>query len=112
MLFFLSAVLMAKGQNADIQRPAGAALPASVQAAGPVFSWVVVPSVNGTWGYEVLRESKLLIRQKSVPGLSGNEGFKTRADAEKVARLVIFKLENGIMPPTVTIDEMTKIKVL
>jgi hypothetical protein len=57
-------------------------------------------------------EKRLLIHQPSIPGLRGNEGFKTKANAENVAKLVIEKLKKGEMPPTVTIDEMKKLKVL
>ena len=44
--------------------------------------------------------------------MPGNEGFKTKADAEKVAQLVIDKIRKGEMPPTVTIKEMKKLKVI
>ena len=43
--------------------------------------------------------------------MPGNEGFKTKADASKVAQLVIGKIKKGEMPPTVTIEEMQKLKV-
>jgi hypothetical protein len=53
-----------------------------------------------------------MIHQPSAPGLPGNEGFKTKADAEKVAKLVIDKIKKGEMPPSVTKEEMEKLKVL
>lgn len=44
--------------------------------------------------------------------MRGNVNFKTKADAEKVAKLVIDKIKKGEMPPTVTIEELQKLKVI
>jgi hypothetical protein len=60
----------------------------------------------------VYAEGRLMIHQTSAPGLPGNEGFKTKADAEKVALLVIDKIEKGEMPPTISIEEMKKLNVI
>ena len=53
-----------------------------------------------------------MIRQASVPAMPGNEGFKTKAGAKKVAQLVIKKIQKGEMLPTVEIEEMKKIKAI
>lgn len=76
------------------------------------YTYFIIPSVNKTWGYNIFMEKRLLIHQASVPGLPGNEGFKTKVDAGKVARLVIEKIQKGEMPPSVTIEELKKLKVL
>jgi hypothetical protein len=76
------------------------------------YTYKIIPSINNTWCYDIYKNSKMLIHQTNIPGLPGNEGFKKKSDAEKVARLVIKKLENGEMPPSVTVDEMNKLKVL
>ena len=60
----------------------------------------------------VYADGKLLIHQTSIPALPGNEGFKTKQDAEKVVLLVIDKIKRGEMPPTVTIEELKKLKVI
>jgi hypothetical protein len=71
----------------------------------------IISSEGGTYGYEIYTGGKLLIRQANIPGMSGNKGFKRKADAEKVAKLVVEKLDKGIMPPTVEKAEMEKLKV-
>ena len=76
------------------------------------WSFVLIPSVKQTWGYDIYRNNKLLIHQLSIPSVAGNEGFKRKLDAEKVAKLVIEKLKKGEMPPTITSDDLTKLKVL
>ena len=68
--------------------------------------------MDKTYGYDIYADSKLMIHQNSIPGLPGTEGFKTKAYAEKVAQLVISKIKKGEMPPTVTTEEMKKLKVI
>ncbi len=55
---------------------------------------------------------RLFIHQQSVPGLPGNEGFKTKEAASKVATLVVSKIQKGEMPPSITLDEMKKLKAI
>ncbi|KAA9325990.1 DUF4907 domain-containing protein [Adhaeribacter soli] len=86
------------------------AFPEATPAAA--FSFQVMPSEGGTFGYEILKDGRPLIRQTSVPGLAGNKGFKTKDQAEKVAGLVIKKLKNGEMPPTITMEELKELNVL
>jgi hypothetical protein len=76
------------------------------------FSFKTIKSVNNTWGYDIYKGDKLYIHQASIPGLSGNDGFKSKTDAEKVAQLVIGKLKKGEMPPSVSKDELGMLKVL
>jgi hypothetical protein len=76
------------------------------------YTYIIISSENKTWGYDIYMGKRLFIHPPCVPGLPGNEGFKTKADAEKVGRLVIEKIKKGEMPPTVTIEEMKKIKVI
>ena len=54
----------------------------------------------------------MMIHQPSAPGLPGNEGFKSKEKASKVAELVISKIKNGEMPPSITMDEMKKLGAL
>jgi hypothetical protein len=76
------------------------------------FTYTIIPAVNNTWCYDINMEERLFIHQPSVPGLPGNEGFKTKEDAEKVAKLVIEKIKKGEMPPSVTLEEMKELKVI
>lgn len=71
----------------------------------------IISSEAGTFGYEIYSGGRLLIRQANIPGMSGNKGFKRKVDAEKVAKLVLEKLDKGMMPPTVEKAEMEKLKV-
>ena len=75
------------------------------------YSIKLVPAEAGTFGYEIYSNKKLLIKQINIPGQSGMKGFKRKADAQKVANLVVQKLAQGIMPPTVEKAEMDKLHV-
>jgi hypothetical protein len=53
----------------------------------------------------------LFIHQPVIPCIAGNKGFKTKADAKKIAVLVIQKIRNKIIPPSVSVTEMKKLGV-
>jgi hypothetical protein len=76
------------------------------------LTWKIIDAPNHTYGYDVLADGRLIIHQKSIPAMPGNEGFRTQANASKVAQLVTGKIKKGEMPPTVTIEEMKKLKVI
>jgi hypothetical protein len=65
-----------------------------------------------TWGYDVFKNEKLLIHQPGIPALAGFKGFSSKEKAKKTAGLVIKKIEQGEMPPTVTQEELKKLNVL
>ena len=73
---------------------------------------VIIPSVNRTFGYDIYVRGAVLVHQPSRPGLPGNTAFATEKDAMKVAELIIKKIRNNEMPPTVTIEELRELGVL
>lgn len=76
------------------------------------LTYTIIPAASNTWCYDIYIEGRMFIHQPSAPGLPGNDGFKTKTDAKKVAQLVIKKIRKGEMPPSVTSKEMKKLKVL
>jgi hypothetical protein len=72
----------------------------------------IIPSVNRTYGYDILLYGRPLVHQPNIPGLPGNEGFTTQARAKTVAEFVLKKIRNNEMPPTVTIEDLNKMDVL
>ena len=96
----------AAGKNPELQFPAAA------QFANSKLTSKIIPAANETWCYDILADGRTMIHQPSVPGLPGNEGFKTRAAAQKVADLVIQKIKNGEMPPSITKAAMQQIGAL
>ena len=80
--------------------------PAPDSQQGAALTYRIIDAPNGTFGYNILSDGKLLIHQTNLPGQPGNEGCKTKADAEKLADYVIEKIKKGEMPPTVTPEEL------
>ena len=71
----------------------------------------VIKAPGNTYGYEILINGKVIIRQQNIPGRPGINGFKERTHAEKIARLVLEKLRMGITPPTIEENELYKLNV-
>lgn len=76
------------------------------------LTYKIIEATDKTFCYDIFADNKIIIHQPSIPGIPGNKGFETKADAEKVAKLVISKMKKGEIPPTVTVDEMKKLNVI
>jgi hypothetical protein len=76
------------------------------------LTYKVIDAPKQTYGYDVFADGRLMIHQTSAPALPGNQGFKTKEDATKVALLVIEKVKKGEMPPTISIDDMKQLSVI
>jgi hypothetical protein len=113
-LLFLLTVFTVSALNAQSNPDQGqkAANPQKGAGKDATYSYTIIPAAEKTWGYDVYRDKHLLIHQPVIPGLPGNKGFKKKSDAEKVAKLVIEKIRKGQMPPTVTTEEMKKLKAI
>ena len=106
-------ILFAQAPSAPAQSDGSAAkFPAASAYARTKLSYKVIDALKHTYGYDVFADGRLMIHQPSAPALPGNEGFKTKEDASKVALLVIDKIKKGEMPPTISIGEMKQLKVI
>ena len=83
----------------------------TAKASVSTLGFTIIPSAGNTFGYDVLDNKKKMIHQPSVPGIPGNKGFAKRADAEKVAKLVMNKIRDNQMPPTVSKHELDSLKI-
>jgi hypothetical protein len=73
----------------------------------PVYQSNVFHTSMG-WGYEILVNDRVFIRQESIPVLPGHQGFPLKTQAEATARLIINKMKRH-QPPTVTTFEIRQI---
>jgi hypothetical protein len=64
------------------------------------------------WGYDIKVEGEVLIHQPSIPAKEGLTGFASKAKAKRAAKLVTHKMSCGIMPPSVTKEELDSLNVL
>ncbi|MBO9702605.1 MAG: DUF4907 domain-containing protein [Sporocytophaga sp.] len=72
----------------------------------------LIPGNNNTWGYDIFMGDKLVIHQSVIPGMAGNNGFKNKASAQKVAEAVMHKMRNGEVPPSISKEELKRMNVL
>ena len=87
-----------------------ATFPSASQFANSNFSYKIISATEKTFGYDILADGKLMIHQPTIPGMPGNKGFKSEAAAQKIAVLVIDKIKNGEMPPTVSVEEVKAVE--
>jgi hypothetical protein len=81
-------------------------------ASKEVYTVMSVQNSDQTWGYQILKDGKLIIDQKNIPAVQGNYGFRTQADAQKTGEFVLLKIQNGDFPPTISIEELENLEVL
>lgn len=75
------------------------------------FSYETFQNENG-WGYNILLDGKLFIRQPNIPSIPGNKGFADEEKAKKVAEFITHKIQNGMMPPSTNQQELDSLGVL
>lgn len=63
------------------------------------------------WGYRILNNGKLFINQPHIPAVSGLKGFDSEEDAQTTANLALDKIKNGIVPPTISMQELDSLGV-
>lgn len=68
-------------------------------------------SDSTSWGYDISIDGKKYVHQPHIPAVNGNHKFKTKEEAERTAALVVHKIKNNIMPPSVTIEELDSIGI-
>jgi hypothetical protein len=73
------------------------------------FELQVIQNEDKTWGYDILMGGRQYIHQAEMPAVGGNKGFVQERQARQVGQLVLEKLKQGIMPPSISAEEVNKI---
>ena len=63
------------------------------------------------YGYTILINNTIFIRQICIPSIPGNKGFKNEEGAQKTASLMVYKLEHQMMPPSISKQELDSLGV-
>ena len=64
------------------------------------------------WGYQIFDGNTMFINQLHIPSIQGNRGFKSREAAQLTANFILYKLSNGVFPPTLDEKELDSLGVL
>lgn len=75
------------------------------------IQYFVIKAEVASFGYSIFINGSLYIEQKTIPGKTGNQGFLTYDQADQCARLVVEKIKEGEMPPTVNETEIHHIVI-
>jgi len=68
-----------------------------------------IKTPNG-WGYTILKNDKIIIKQTIVPVVSQHKSFQTKKEALAVGKLVLQKL-NSNLSPTITKKDLVSLKI-
>ena len=82
------------------------------QSTSSEWTYEVVSISEGNWGYQLFQHGKMVINQTTIPSVQGNNAFDSEEKAERTAKHILHKLENGIFPPTVDQKELEELGVL
>ena len=96
-----TAVELAKIRTANIRN-----------AAKATFQYFIIKADSATYGYSIYANGNLYIEQKNIPAVAGTKGFADTATAGKCAQLVIQKIKQGEIPPSLTAEELKKNKLI
>ncbi|WP_375587329.1 DUF4907 domain-containing protein [Flagellimonas aurea] len=85
-------------------------LPKGTSHGGQGLTTEVIKVYQG-FGYQIYQGDRLLIQQEFVPALPGRRSFPSAEEANKVAELVVQKIEDG-QSPHISLDELKELNVL
>ncbi len=82
------------------------------KAAAIQFQYFVIKADSGSFGYRIYADGELYIQQTTIPSVAGAKGFPDTGRAAQTAQLVIRKIKEGEMPPTVTTKELKQLNII
>src|SRR5436305_4196449 len=74
-------------------------------------TFAVFSAPGSGYGFNILIDEKILIHQPFIPAAQGNKSFTSKSDAAKAAMLMLFKLKQHQMPPTISITELDSLHI-
>ncbi len=77
-----------------------------------VVSYKLIFKEDIGWGYQIFRGTKMIINQEHIPAVQGINGFKTEADARKVAEEVQKMVEAGNDRPILSVEFLDSLGVI
>lgn len=114
ILCLLFLFLHSFGSKAKPQRLKKTAVlfPTASQFANIQLTYKIIHVANNTFYYDMLADGRIFIHQPSNPNLTGNEGFKSKVFAEKVAKLIFTRIKKDEMHLSIIPNELKKLSIL
>ena len=76
------------------------------------YEVIITVNPDQSFGYQILKDGKLMIDQKNIPAIQGYKGFSSKKDAETTANFAIDKIKKGAFPPTISVEELDSLGIL
>lgn len=106
-------------EQPETQKEPIAAIKAPVTIEKPIeeividgLSLKITNSEHGGFGFEILQGTSTLIIQPHIPAVQGMKGFDTKEQAAIIGNYMIYKINNGIMPPSISIQDLDSLEIL
>lgn len=111
--YFVCVFMLPSGPRATDNRPPYIDIKPVICDSVPVLrvNYKIITNTDHSYGYDIFVNRKLLVHQPIIPGKQGVGGFPRKADAQKVAGLVIKKIQKGLMPPTIETKELDSLRI-
>ena len=75
------------------------------------LSLKITDSEHTGFGFEILQGTSPLIIQPHIPAIQGIKGFKTKEQASIIGYYMIYKINHGIMPPSITVQDLDSLEI-
>ena len=76
------------------------------------LSLKITDSEHTGFGFEILQGTSPLIIQPHIPAIQGIKGFETEEQAAIIGNYMIYKINNGIMPPSISVQDLDSLKIV
>lgn len=73
---------------------------------------VTLQNDTGGWFFKIYKGSKPFINQNHIPSIQEAKAFNDSMQAANVGNLMKYKLENGIFPPSISVQELDSLKII
>jgi len=77
----------------------------------PAFTIQTIVKDDGSFGYNILVDDRVLIHQPHIPAVQGIKGFDSEQAARNVADVVVGKLMRNEIP-SVSVEELRELNVV
>lgn len=78
----------------------------------PVYEIITTELLEKGFGYQILKDGKLIIDQQQIPAVQGNQYFSSEDAARRTGELALKKIKDQLFPPTISIEELDSLGVL
>lgn len=78
----------------------------------PVYEIITTEIPDKGFGYQILKDGKLIIDQQQIPAIQGNRCFASENDAKRTGELALKKIKDQMFPPTISTEELDSLGIL